>query len=206
MVNTPQIYEIITSFFVNLHNIMKSSRVYIFIFIAAVVVVVLYGMAFALYGRTVVKLSGLIAYSAIGASLLALAAVWLWGRIRPKGNMILRTLGALCVTFALTLDIILAINYFGASEESVHREKVEIEGFYKQERQRTRRVRNRYVASGEKYYVHYMRVKLSDGRTKDIQITAIEHERFRRRPTTTLTMATGALGFPVILPTGKSEK
>jgi len=92
------------------------------------------------------------------------------------------------------------VNYAGADEDHTTTADATVERRYYKERQRTRRVgRGRYVATGEKYKLHYADIRIADGHLETIQLTQSQTNSIRNGQTLEVSIAKGLLGVPVVL-------
>lgn len=94
--------------------------------------------------------------------------------------------------------LLLALNYFGADDSTIHREEATVVSKTSHKRHHSRRVGRRRYTTGEPYYVYDLNLRFSDGRTKSIRVEAAQYNRTRTGATLTLQMERGLLGWPVI--------
>lgn len=170
---------------------------------AAIIGLLSYGSAIALYGLTLIN-----PWTAAGISLsiaLATAALcrrlWNWMWDTPKEwvgilTHIIITTGFFCSSF-------LALNFFPASSRSAHKEKVEVVKVYREKHYQSKRVSRRTWTRGAPYYMYYIRVDVPGSRQKDLSVTLAQYNRIHKGDSVTLTLAKGLLGIPVIKRQGK---
>lgn len=89
------------------------------------------------------------------------------------------------------------MNYAFADHTTRHDENVVVERKFTRTRHRSRRVGRRYVR-GDAYQVYFMQIRFTDGRTTELEISRNRYNRLRTGGTTTVNLATGLLGAPVI--------
>lgn len=93
-----------------------------------------------------------------------------------------------------------AVNYIGADEDRTTLTEATVERKYYKERQRTRRVgRGRYVATGEKYKVHYADIRIADGHLVTVSLTQRQANGIRKGQPLQVSIAQGIFGVPVVL-------
>lgn len=93
-----------------------------------------------------------------------------------------------------------AVNYIGADKDHTTQTEASVERKYYKERQRTRRVgRGRYVATGEKYKIHYADIRIADGHLVTVSLTQRQANDIRKGQALKISIAKGLLGVPVIL-------
>lgn len=93
-----------------------------------------------------------------------------------------------------------AVNYTCADENNITLTPATLEHKYYKERQRTRRVgRGRYVATGEKYKVHYADIRLAGGHMVTVSLTQRQANDLRMGQQLEVSVAQGWLGVPVVL-------
>ena len=93
-----------------------------------------------------------------------------------------------------------AVNYICADENNITLTSATLEHKYYKERQRTRRVgRGRYIATGEKYKVHYADIRLACGHMVTVSLTQRQTNDLRMGQQLEVAVAQGGLGVPVVL-------
>lgn len=93
-----------------------------------------------------------------------------------------------------------AVNYIGADENDITPSSATVENKYYKERQRTRRVgRGRYIATGEKYKVHYADIRLAGGQMVTLSLTQRQANDLRMGQQLEVAVAQGGLSVPVVL-------
>ena len=93
-----------------------------------------------------------------------------------------------------------ALNYIGADENDITPSSATVENKYYKERQRTRRVgRGRYIATGEKYKVHYADIRLAGGHMVTVSLTQRQANDLRMGQQLEVAVAQGGLSVPVVL-------
>ncbi len=152
---------------------------------AVLVGLALVGWGVCLLDRTLVEWWRPVAWAAGGAIVA--------GAVGGRRRLMVMTVTAVVLFWGL-----LALNYYESDLASEHTERVTVLCKYSKERHRTRRVRNRVVSTGEKYYVYYLSMQFADGRIKDRQVPLSRYNRVRQGSELELTMARGLLDWPVI--------
>lgn len=101
---------------------------------------------------------------------------------------------------SILAGVFYGVNYVGADESDTTPAAATVERKYYKERQRTRRVgRGRYVATGEKYKVHYADIRIAGGRLVTVSLTQRQANSIRQGEALEVSIAKGVLGVPVIL-------
>ncbi len=95
--------------------------------------------------------------------------------------------------------MMLGVNYAFADNDSTHTEDAVITQLFKKNHQRYRRTgRGRMIATGETYKSYHIVFAMSDGRTKEQQLTARQYSGLHVGDTYRVNVSDGFLGFPVI--------
>ena len=175
--------------------------------IAAIITVTLaviacYGLAVTLFGMTLVSPLWIVVAVVAIAAATAYPFARKWEALTASRNVALNA-GCHIVAFAgLLMALILGVNYFGRDTAKSATVRARVVKVYSETRYRTKRVaRNRYTR-GEPYQVHFMEVRLPDGRVRKRSIPLrqyVSYARTGRRPDSVdLRLTKGALGMTVI--------
>lgn len=152
-----------------------------------------------LYANTLVDLWIPLSVSVVAAAILwfPLRGAWhkrlhtesLWGPLAAHSA---------AVVFA-GFTILLAANYFGADDSTIHREEATVVSKESHKRHHSRRVGRRRYTTGQPYYVYDLNLRFAGGRTKSMRVDAQRYNRTRTGSTIILPMEKGLLGWPVIM-------
>lgn len=158
-------------------------------------ILVLGGGVFALYGLTLVPWYLPLIFAVAAGGITAVVI-----RNRADG----RPSGLACAGWAAGAGILaafmfLGINFLFADEASTHVEKATVAEVYTKKHNRTRRgARGRMIPTGETYNTYHVAIRFSDGREKSRQVTAGEYIRIKKGDPYEVKLQKGLLGFPVI--------
>lgn len=162
------------------------------------VVIVCYGLAFALWGRTLVDwwIPALICVGVALASGVSMHRLW-----RGLTGMDSAVFNYLC--HAVTACAVAGVLFFGANSlfadtSTRHTERVAVASKYIKEGYHTRRIGRNHSVRGEKYYNYYLLLEFPDGRTKRISVSNKQYNRTRHGDSLSVELERGALGIPVI--------
>lgn len=169
----------------------------------AVIGLLSYGAAMALYGLTLIN-PWMVAGIGLAMSLATTAPCrrlwnWMWDTQKDWAGMLTHVIA----TTGLFCAALLALNFFPASRESEHKEKVAVVKVFREKHHQSRRVSRRTWTQGAPYYMYYIRVDVPGSRQKDLSVTHAQYNRLRQGDSVTLTLAKGLLGIPVIKRQGK---
>lgn len=134
---------------------------------------------------------------AAGALLSAFAWKWL-RRATGSESFLPNFLWSTAFWTGVLLAAFYALNFSFADDDSRHVEKGVVTRRYYHNRQRTRRVGRRYVATGETYKVHYIEVEFANGKKKEIEIPSGRVHKFHDGDSLEFELSKGLLGVPVI--------
>lgn len=156
------------------------------------------GLAMVLHGQTLVDWQltlGCGMLSAAGlTALLFRHLAWL---TRTANRWVNGIAGMVMFTSAI-MAAFYALNYYGADDTTIHTERVMIDGKFRREHYRSRRVGRHTMARGERYYTYHINVMFADGRRKEIALSTGEYARVRTGDSIDYTMEQGLFGIPVI--------
>ena len=86
-----------------------------------------------------------------------------------------------------------------ADRSKLHTEKAVVTAHYKQEHDRTRRVRRgRYIPTGEKYYTYSLEIMLRNGEAKTISVPLSRYNNVRNGDSVSVPVCKGLLGVTVL--------
>lgn len=164
----------------------------------AFLIVLVYAGAAALAPRTLI--TPWVPFCAAGMVAAATGAgMWrLWRRVtdeeKPFWNCLCHTVmitGMLAAAFYIS-------NYALADDSTYHKEETMLVRKYREMRHHSKRVTRTRYTRGAPYYVYYMKVRFSDGRTRDIQIPTDKYIRLKKGQKLRLPVARGFWNIPVI--------
>lgn len=89
-------------------------------------------------------------------------------------------------------------NYALADDTTCHEEETVLVRKYRETRHHSKRVSRTHYVRGDPYYVYYMEVRFSNGRTRDIQIPMNKYIRLKKGQNLRLPVARGFWNVPVI--------
>lgn len=171
-------------------------RVLIFLIIAIVIFAA--GGVIALSMRTIGSMTllfgGVAVVTVIVSRIIRNSVGRLTGITRPWVCMIL----AVIAVYPALLCATLCVNYFGADEQTSHRQPAVVERVYSKTRHRTKRVGRRTITTGQTYKVWYADLKVSPICTKQLSLTHSQSQKMHAGDTIGIEVCCGALGLPVI--------
>lgn len=168
--------------------------------LAAVLSVMLCGgLAFYLYGKTVVRWWIPVSLAVILGAALWFAVRRIWKRLMsdwPAG-------ASFFVHMILSATVlsagILGANHWGARRDSARKVKAEVTAKYQEKRYRTRRIgKGRYV-KGESYCVYFVVCTFPDKSRKTFEVGSDTYFHIGHHSNMTMTIAPGLFSWPVVL-------
>lgn len=170
---------------------LKSSNIITYAEIALTVIFA--GIGFAYLGKSLIEPWKVI----VPCVVLRFMCAALLMREKIAGNVLRLVLLGVFASSAWFL-LSLALNYHIPRKGELHDEIATVEQRYTKTRHRTKRVGRRVTAQGEPYKVYYIVLRLSDGKTKDMEVTHSTYRHFSKGDTLTVTLDRGILNIPVI--------
>lgn len=171
---------------------------YVWISLLVLVMLALSGWTVMLYSDAVIDW-WLVPAVALAVGLATGLHMWrIWRRITGSQTMALNY-----VCHSVVVTVILSFLFFFVNDEfsdrdSEHTECGLVTGHFREERHRTRRVGRRYVATGEKYYVYRLQVKLPSTDPKMISVTYDRYRNVRDGDSVTVPVRDGFLGVTLL--------
>ena len=122
-----------------------------------------------------------------------------WRFITGSDNMWLNLACHAVFTAAFLSFIFFGVNKMLADRSKLHSEKAVVTAHYKQEHDRTRRVRRgRYIPTGEKYYTYSLEIMLRNGEAKTISVPLSRYNNVRNGDSVSVPVCKGLLGVTVL--------
>ncbi|WP_286528806.1 hypothetical protein [Duncaniella freteri] len=115
-----------------------------------------------------------------------------WSESGLFNGMCHSVFAAVLLTFAF-----FALNNMLADSASERADTAVVTGHFREEHHRHRRVGRRYVANGEVYYTYKLQLKLSDGRTKFVEMPLKNYRRIHDGDSASVVLRDGLFGVPV---------
>lgn len=125
----------------------------------------------------------------------------MWRIWRPVTGSQTMALNYVChaVVMAVTLSFLFYfVNDTFSDRGASHTERGVVTGHFREERHRTRRVGRRYVATGEKYYVYSLKVKVPSAEPKLISVNYDRYKAVRDGDSVTVPVREGFLGVTLL--------
>lgn len=166
----------------------------------ALTVVMLYGLAMALFSMTMVGLGKIASISIVIAFATGIPMSSKWHRLTLCRYKAINFLCHVVAATAMSAAIILSTNYFLRNEELTRSETAPVERIYNETRYHRKRISRKVYTRGEPYKVYFMEVRLPDDTLKNLQISLQSYNRLKAQKTRTtiLKMTPGALGMTIV--------
>lgn len=177
---------------------MRSVMKYVRIILAVVVLLATVGWTMVLYRDTVIEwwIVPAVTLTVGAATGLHMWRMWRWLTCDDG-----KWLNYACHTVIAAVFLswmFFAANNLLADRSSERIESGVVEGHYREERRKTRRVGRRYVASGEIYYVYKLRIVLDNGESKFITVDTRRYSHVHNGDSVSVPIKDGLLGITVI--------
>ena len=135
----------------------------------------------------------------LGIGLASGLHMWrLWRRVTDTHGMAWNYLCHSVFTAAFVSWIFFALNNMLADRDTERVVSGVVDGHFREERHRTRRVGRRYIANGEKYYVYKLEVQLEDGQKKMLDVPYSRYNNVRNGDSISVPVLDGLLGVTVM--------
>lgn len=165
------------------------------IYLSITAIMLLAGGSYAYLGLTMVEpWKPIVVAAVIGLIPPAIVAT----RRRTSLAGLLKLLYIWVMTTAVSLFVLLCLNYHCGPSSSEHTETITIERKYRETRYRTQRVRKNVSRRGEPYSVYFIDARFDNGRVKTFGVTLSRYNSIKTGATLKLDMRQGLLGLPVI--------
>lgn len=171
---------------------------YVWISLLVLTMLALSGWAVALYSDAVIDW-WLVPSAALAVGLATGLHMWsIWRRVTGSQSMALNYICHAVVTGIVISFLFFFINDEFSDRDGEHTEQGVVTGHFREERHRTRRVGRRYVATGEKYYVYRLEVKLPSTDPKMISVTYDRYKSVRDGDSVSVPVRKGWLGVTLL--------
>ncbi len=165
--------------------------------------------AYTVYEETLIDRWVPVAVSLAVAVPLAPMAGRMWAKVSILNVRWFNIVSAVVLVGSLVYSSILLVNKYCGEGDWRYQERCVIEKKERSTHSRTQRVGRRTIRSAGSYYKYHFRLRMSDGREKDVSIKAQEYKKANVGDTVTVVLKSGYLGYPVVeevLPLPEIEK
>lgn len=192
-------------FSTNQKNTKHYSKKTFIVITVLVAVILFYVSGFSLLSFTIVNPIKVFGIS-FALAILSSFPLFLWFRNHSESRYLwISMIIFLIVACGFFFTTILSLNYFLSNNDSTI-VKTKIEKIYSENRQKQRRVRNRYIASGETYKVYYILLDFPDGKTRKYPLSLEHYNKYislslhhrKKISTIDVTLTTGLFGWQTI--------
>lgn len=171
---------------------------YVWISLLVLTMLALSGWTAALYSDAVIDW-WLVPAAALAVGLATGLHMWrIWRRVTGSQTMALNYVCHAVVTGVTLSFLFFFVNDAFSDRATEHTERGVVAAHFREKRHRTRRVGRRYVASGEKYYVYRLEVRLPSADPKIISVTYDRYRNVRDGDSVSVPVRKGWLGVTLL--------